>query len=399
MFCLNCGAELRPGADFCTVCGAATPKPMLRMEKADRSRQLQRRDAQTRTSAAQDSERASGAAPFLSSPDTDRRAAPAAPVSYQVIRQASGQRGGMRPLPPAASLAVSRAPSAPAPDGAASRASSVPGVESGHAANTLAAPDSAPGALVLPSTPGDQPPAGAQAPGVMVAVDQALVSAAPAVQEAVQQSLNGYHPAGRGASGGMPGGAQDLQPVDDNAASGIHLPGDVPNRVALGALACMFLSFFLPWLIISGTRATPLTIGWPVILPLAAILATGLTVLMPERALYMRFFLALPLALGCFALGSALLLFLVSSAIAANTVGSSFLGVDIGFLLFALAALALTCAGYYKLVRELPLLLAGRMRLAPLPGALRGLAGAPIPSMPAAPQRPPSDAGEQAASS
>ncbi len=140
----------------------------------------------------------------------------------------------------------------------------------------------------------------------------------------------------------------------------------------------MFASFFLPWVIIGNSRPTPLTVGWPIVVPLAVIAATGLTILLPERTLYTRFFLALPLALGCFALGSALLIFMMSSAIAVNTVGVGFLGVDIGFAFFTLGACVLASAGYFKLIRELPLLMAGRLRLAPLPGALRGLS-TPVP--------------------
>jgi hypothetical protein len=226
-------------------------------------------------------------------------------------------------------------------------------------------------------------------------------SVAPTAQNNIPGSLNGYHlveptaPARPGTNGHAPtaigngnllqqasapiSGAAPLSGSGGISIKGIRVPADIPNRLALSALACMFLSFLLPWVIIGGTRATPLSIGWPVIVPLAAILAVGATIVLPERTLYTRFILALPFAFGCFALGSALVVFLVSSAIAANTVGPAFLGVDIGFLFFTLASFLLASAGYFKLLRELPLLLAGHIRLAPLPAMLERLTSNPTP--------------------
>jgi hypothetical protein len=287
--------------------------------------------------------------------------------SFQAIRHASGQRGSMRSPAPVASLAIPAAPpEPPAPQPATIQADTPD-------------PTSAPGAAPLPP---------AHANGHAHALP-----ALPLAQNTIQPSLSGSHPTGIAiaANGHIPQHAHAL-PLATSAlpasaaispARSLHLPADIPNRLALSALAAMFLSFLLPWVIISGTRATPLSIGWPVLLPLAAILAVGLTILLPERTLYTRFILALPFSFGCFALGSALVVFLVSSAIAANSVGIAFLGVDIGFILFTLAAAILASAGYFKLLRELPLLYAGRITLAPLPGSLGRVAANPTPHQPA----------------
>jgi hypothetical protein len=234
-------------------------------------------------------------------------------------------------------------------------------------------------------------------PGVPVTIpDQPYQSnghspSTPIAQGINQLAVNGYHPISVAAPGmhghALNGSVNGYAPQDINAAalfsvytpqaraasvpaSGIHLPKDIPNRLALSGLVGMLLSFFLPWVIISGSRATPFSVGWPIFVPLALILAVALTILAPEHALYTRFTLALPFASGCFALGSALVVFLVSSAIAANSVGVAFLGVDIGFVLFIIAACLLASAGYFKLLRELPLLYAGQIVLAPLPGLL-----------------------------
>jgi hypothetical protein len=349
MFCQNCGAELRLEQGFCAVCGVGAPRPVLRPEPEDRGNKPQRLNAQPKDQSAPD---------------------PRQIRSFQAIRQASGQRGGMRALAPTASLAVPASPPAP----------------------TL------PQAAAMPAQAHQVWPAPEETPVLM------SVSDVPGAQSVIQPYANGYYHASQitlGANGHTPDAASNgyaaphasTGPLAGYApqtraastqASGIRLPSDLPNRVALGALASMLLSFLLPWVIISGSRATPLSIGWPVLVPLALILAVALTILLPERTVYTRFILALPFAFGSFALGNAVVIFLVSSAIAANSVGTAFLGVDIGFVLFTLAACVLAAAGYFKLLRELPLLSTGQIVLAPLPGTLGRSASSPVQRVAAA---------------
>jgi hypothetical protein len=209
-----------------------------------------------------------------------------------------------------------------------------------------------------------------------------MPAALPAASLA-QQTLQGYHPLGWVAPA-TPAAPESTTVRLVRATTGLTLPRDTPNRVVLGALAALLVSFFLPWLIIADNRPSALSVGWPIILPMLLVVAIALTILLPERALYLRGFLALPLIVGSFFFGGALLLFLLSSAIAANTAGPNFLGVDVGFALFAVASLVLAWAGYYKLLRELPLVLSGRLPLAPLPRFLRALAEKPA-AAPAAP--------------
>jgi len=350
MFCQHCGAELRTEAGFCAVCGATAPQPRLHADQPEPTE---------RGRTPPDAKRpAAPTLPPLAAvpPASNAGDSPPANVrpTYEAIRQASSYRGATRQVAPAASLevrAVSPAPTAQAgeqPQSAGQNGREPHSLNGTHPVGpTSAAP---PSRLEAGGTGGPShtdPSSGLEAGGTGGYTDQTL------------QSL-----------------------------AAVHLPQDMPNRLVLVALACMFASFFLPWLIIGGVRATPLSVGWPVALPLVVILGAFLTVLLPERLLYARFLLALPLNLGCFALGAALLLFLLSSAVAANSVGVSFLGMDIGFALFVLAALVLTGAGYYKLLRELPLLQAGLIRLSPLPGVLGALFERPAPASPPAATHP-----------
>ncbi len=355
MFCQNCGAELRAEAAFCAVCGASVPKPVLRQEGDERSSKSQRLSAPPQAASASSRAYNPASGPALAGPSAHPAPQPDPRQirSFQAIRQASGQRGGMRALAPAASLSVPSSPPEP-PQSAA--------------APTPQAPPSAP--LDAPAAPAH---ANGHAPAVQTALNGYHPVSAPTAADAPAPSANGHTP-------GAP--AVQYRAASAPARGGLRLPNDIPNRLALSALAGMFLSFLLPWVIFGGTRATPLSIGWPVLLPLAAIIAVGLTILFPERTLYTRFILALPFAFGCFALGSAFVIFLVSSAIAANSVGPAFLGVDIGFIFFVLAALMLASAGYFKFLRELPLLAAGQLRLAPLPAALAGHSASPAPPAP-----------------
>ncbi|HLW02556.1 MAG TPA: zinc-ribbon domain-containing protein [Ktedonobacterales bacterium] len=373
MFCQNCGAELRLEAGFCAVCGASIPRPVLRQELADRGNKPQRLTEQPQRQNAQNvSQQPSPGSSLLGDAPmsyTSSQADPRPVHSFQAIRQASGQRGSMRALPPVASLAV------PA--------------ESATLPEQMVPPPAQPEALPTPVAPVAIPEQPYQSNGH--APSMPTLAGMPTVQGNGQLSLNGFHPVGVAAPGvnghAQSGAANGSAPQDGSTAalfngyapmvraanvptSGIHLPNDIPNRLALSGLVGMFLSFFLPWVIINGSRATPLSVGWPVFLPLALIACVALTILTPERTLYARFVLALPFAFGCFALGSAFVVFLVSSAIAANTVGAAFLGVDIGFVFFAIASCVLASAGYFKLLRELPLLYTGQMTLAPLPGML-----------------------------
>jgi hypothetical protein len=408
MFCQNCGAELRLEAGFCAVCGASAPRPALRHESDESANKAQRLNDQSQrpktSSRAYDP--SAGSSLFG---DASPRAAPQPDPrqirSFQAIRQASGQRGSMRALAPAASLAVP--PSPPSPDlpqpeareqsagVRASQAMPAQPPEVGHApaAAPIAAPAVSPAAFTPPTQTNHHAPT------------RNTLPAMPALQNNLQVSANGYHPTSPLAPGGpianghTPGApANGHAPQQASTAAlfmgyapqagaasaptrGFRVPRDLPNRLALLGLLGMFLSFLLPWVIISGSRTAPLSIGWPVVVPLAVIFAVACTILLPERTVYTRFFLALPFAFGCAALGSALVVFLVSSAIAANSVGITFLGVDIGFILFTLAALLLAVAGYFKFLRELPLLYTGQITLAPLPGTLgRPANPAPRPS-------------------
>jgi hypothetical protein len=49
-------------------------------------------------------------------------------------------------------------------------------------------------------------------------------------------------------------------------------------------------------------------------------------------------------------------------------------------MIFTLDAVIIASAGYFKLLRELPLLYAGRITLAPLPGSLGRVATNPAPN-------------------
>jgi hypothetical protein len=245
-------------------------------------------------------------------------------------------------------------------------------------------------AVVLPDTaasiqiPSAAFPAPDEAPTPPPASARPSASIVPAVSPLTQQTLMGYYPAGWVPVVSQNGGAPALQSQPESytlrlvqATGNVTIPRDLPNRVAAGALVALLVSFFLPWIILSGTRDSALSVGWPIALPMLLVVGVGLTILLPQRALYMRCFLALPLIVGWFFLGTALLLFLWSSAIAANDVGPSFLGVDVGFVLFVAASLALAWSGYYKLMRELPLVVTGRLPLAPLPRFLRVLTEKP----------------------
>lgn len=392
MFCQQCGAELRVGAGFCAICGAAAPQPKLHIDQPEKGKQKQPASAPARQPKAANNEQFSSALPsgaIVSSGHAGGSLIPTkAQPSYEAIRHASSYRGNTRHVAPVASLEVRSSAEPPAPKVAAPEAppavSAAPVQERAilaeqpeiaEPAQTTATAVGAPQYVVI----------GSQAPIVLSAA-----SVVPLQPQLVQNGrhLNGHQQhvaAPRRAEAVPSGGSYTRQLI--GATRGAHLPQDVPNRIVLGALVAMFLCFFLPWVIVGGGRDTPLSIGWPVALPLIVLAGAMLTIVMPERALYARFFLALPLGLGCFGLGSALLLFLLSSAVAANSVGASFLGVDIGFAFFVVAALALTIGGYYKLLRELPLFQSGQLRLAPLPGILRVLSERPAPgsAQPAAP--------------
>lgn len=378
MFCQQCGAELRGEAEFCALCGTAVPRPRLHIEPA---RETPGRGRLLPGQGSSRYGRAPAPAPlstFSAAQSKSRLVPDRAQPSYEAIRQASGYRSAARQIAPIASLEVRPADSSPAP----AQAGPAEAPDDGRSADPAQAVPLHNGvahgaALPTPSNEARSPQLVPLASGQAASGREA--SLAPETSDQAPPGSNGHH-----ADAVVEVADRLNRPYEDVSAGSytrqvlgatIHftLPGDIPNRVALGALLGMLLSFFLPWLILSNIRATPLSIGWPVILPLAVIVFTILTILAPNYTLYARFLLALPLGLGCFALGSALLLFLLSSALAANTVGASFLGVDIGFAFFVVAALVLTCAGYYKLIRELPLLQSGRLHLAPLPGMLRVL--------------------------
>ena len=398
MFCQQCGAELRVEAGFCAVCGAEAPRPRLHVDQPEKGKQKQQPstpDKQRRTTS---NEHFSAALPSGSALSTGRASSSLIPTksppAYDSIRQASSYRGNARHVAPVASLEVRASAEPPAPEPAQERAIQIEQPEIAEPVQTAPA-----GAVerevraagerdwpspARPSGSGEAAAVGAPQYVVISGSQQPIVLAATSVipfQSQVGQ--NGHHLNGHQQHAAEPQRAEEVPPEGSytrqliSATRGVSIPQDVPNRIALGALAAMFLCFFLPWVIVGGVRATPLSVGWPVILPLAALAGAMLTIVMPDRALYTRFFLALPLCLGCFALGCALLLFLLSSAIAANTVGANFLGVDIGFAFFVVASLALTIGGYYKLLRELPLLQSGQLRLAPLPGLLRSLSERP----------------------
>ena len=397
MFCQNCGAELRLEQGFCPVCGASAPRPTVRQEPDTRGNKAPRLTGQPQwqntSSRAHDPTAGSsllGDAAPQAAPQHDPRQI----RSFQAIRQASGQRGGMHSVAPVASLAIPAAPAEQQPP----QAQVVP------AQTPETTPDAMPtSSAPLPAfTPSAQ--SASYAPPIHTAPGM------PPIQENVQVALNGYHPvsvaapsapianghapsapangyaphyANTGPLGGLPAQVS----VASASAKGMRIPRDRANRLALVALAGMFISFLLPWVITSGSRVAPLSIGWPVMFPLAVIVGVAFTILLPERTLYARFVLALPFAFGCFALGSALVIFLVSSAIAANTVGPAFLGVDLGFILFTLAALTLAIAGYFKFLRELPLLYAGQITLAPLSGmsgrsSAKSAPRSPVPNQP-----------------
>jgi hypothetical protein len=374
MFCQNCGAELRLETGFCAVCGTSAPRPQLHREpQQDRENKATRLTVQPQNQSAtsQAYTPPAGSSLLGSGPTASRPAQQPDPRhirSFQAIRQASGQRATMRSLPPVASLAVPSSPPAQNPPLAAE-----PLPAQTHAG--WPAPQAAP----APMPPASMPHPATATP----TYSNGYAPASPSAPIA-HPSSNGHHPTAPIANGHVPA-AQANGHVPQNAtastfagygpqtispATGIHLPTDTPNRLALAAIAGMLLSFFLPWLIISGSRATPFSAGWSVIVPLAAIVAVGLTILMPERTLFTRFLLTLPFALGCFALGCALVIFLVSTAIASYTVGTAYLGIDLGFVLFTLAALLLIAAGYLKLLREIPMFQAGHITPAPLPGML-----------------------------
>lgn len=377
MFCQQCGAELRVEAGFCAICGAEAPRPKLHVDQPEKGKQKPQPGAPVKQRKAESTGSFSSALPSGSIVSTGRASSSLIPTKsqpgYEAIRQASSYRGNARHVAPVASLEVRSSAEPRAPE---------PTVPEAPPANS-AAP--APERAILIEQPVVVEPAQAAAAGapqyvVISGSQQPLVLAAASVVPLQAQPVqNGHHHNGHQPPAAAPLRAEDAAPGGSytsqllSATRGVRMPQDVPNRIALGALAAMFLCFFLPWVIVGGVRATPLSVGWPVILPLAVLAGAMLTILMPDRALYTRFFLALPLCLGCFALGCALLLFLLSSAIAANSVGASFLGVDVGFAFFVVAALALAIGGYYKLLRELPLLQSGQLRLAPLPGLLRAL--------------------------
>ena len=375
MFCQQCGAELRVEAGFCAICGAEAPRPKLHVDQPEKGKQKPQPGAPVKQRDAESTGTFSSALPSGSVVSSGRASSSLIPTKvqpgYEAIRQASSYRGNARHVAPVASLEVRSSAEPPAPEAQpAKSAVPTPEIEQPVAAEPAqaAAAAGAPQYVVI---------SGSQQPIVLAAA-----SVVPLQSQPVQNGHyhNGHQPPAAvplRVEAAAPGGSYTRQLV--SATRGVHLPQDAPNRIALGALAAMFLCFFLPWVIVGGVRATPLSVGWPVILPLVVLAGAMLTILMPDRALYTRFFLALPLCLGCFALGCALLLFLLSSAIAANSVGASFLGVDIGFAFFVVAALALAIGGYYKLLRELPLLQSGQLRLAPLPGLLRSLSERPAP--------------------
>ena len=385
MFCQQCGAELRVEAGFCAICGAEAPRPKLHVDQPEKGKQKPQPGAPVKQRKAESTGTFSSALPSGSIVSSGRASSSLIPTKaqpgYEAIRQASSYRGNARHVAPVASLEVRSSAEPPAPE---ATAASAPPVRSAAPAQEQAI------LIEQPQTaePAQAAAAGAGAPQYLVipgSQQPIVLAAASVVPLQSQPAQNGHYHNGHQPSSAAPlrveaaapGGSYTRQLV--SATRGVHLPQDVPNRIALGALGAMFLCFFFPWVIVGGVRATPLSAGWPVILPLAVLAGAMLTILMPDRALYTRFFLALPLCLGCFALGCALLLFLLSSAIAANSVGASFLGVDIGFAFFVVAALALAIGGYYKLLRELPLLQSGQLRLAPLPGLLRSLSERPAP--------------------
>jgi hypothetical protein len=390
MFCQQCGAELRVEAGFCAICGTEAPQPKLHIDQPEKGKQKPPSPPARQPKAANDvpfsSALPSGA--MTSGGHASSSLVPAkSQPSYEAIRQASSYRSNARHVAPIASLEVRSSAESPAPNAAAPElAPAVSAAPVQERAILTEQPEVAqpPQAPAVEGTP-QYVVIGSQAPIVLSAA-----SVVPLQPQPVQNGrhLNGHQQptaVPRRAEDVLAGGSYTRQLI--GATRGVHMPQDVPNRIALGALAAMFLCFFLPWVIIGGVRATPLSMGWPVVLPLVVLAGAMLTILIPHRALYARFFLALPLGLGCFGLGCALLLFLLSSAIAANNVGASFLGVDIGFAFFVVAALALTIGGYYKLLRELPLLQSGQLRLAPLPGILRVLSESPAhaSAQPAAP--------------
>lgn len=377
MFCQQCGAELRVEAGFCAICGAEAPRPKLHVDQPEKGKQKPPPAAPVKQRKAESAGTFSSALPSGSVVSSGRASSSLIPTKaqpgYEAIRQASSYRGNAWHVAPVASLEVRSSAEPPAPEATAPEAPA----KSAAPAQEIEQPQTA--------EPAQATAAGAPQYVVISGSQQPIVLAAASVVPLQSQpAQNGHHHNGHQpptaplrVEDTAPGSSYTRQLV--SATRGVHLPQDVPNRIALGALAAMFLCFFLPWVIVGGVRATPLSAGWPVILPLAVLAGAMLTILMPDRALYTRFFLALPLCLGCFALGCALLLFLLSSAIAANSVGASFLGVDIGFAFFVVAALALAIGGYYKLLRELPLLQSGQLRLAPLPGLLRSLSERPAP--------------------
>ena len=410
MFCQQCGAELRVEAGFCAICGASAPQPKLHIDQPEKDKQKQPSAPARQPKAASDvpfsSALPSGSMTSGGRPSSSLIPTKAQP-SYEAIRQASSYRGNARHVAPIASLEVRSSAEPPAPRAAPEVAPAEDAAPAQERAILTEQPEAAEPAQMAVASAGaraagesagtrfPQALAAEGAPQYVVIGSQApiVLSAASVVPLQPQPAQNGRHLNGHQQPAAVPRRAEDIPSGGSytrqliGATRGAHLPQDVPNRIALGALAAMFLCFFLPWVIIGGVRATPLSIGWPVVLPLVVLAGAMLTILMPHRALYARFFLALPLGLGCFGLGCALLLVLLSSAIAANNVGVSFLGVDIGFAFFVVAALALTIGGYYKLLRELPLLQSGQLRLAPLPGILRALSESPAPSgaHPAAP--------------
>jgi hypothetical protein len=367
MFCQNCGAELRPDTGFCGVCGAGAPAPRLHRDSKQENKQSQPRSGAAQTPP----------------PATGTRTPQAALEKSQPAYQSPLPRHAARHVAPVASLEVPRPKASPSELLSPTTPSAPPTPPLEGEAVVLPDAPPAPAASVAP----------AQASTPLPAPVQPVASIVPPVSPLTQQTLMGYYPAGGVVPAAIPNsGAPQSQPESYTlrlvrATTGLTIPRDTPNRIAAGALLALLVSFFLPWIIISGIRASALSVGWPIVLPMLLVVGVGLTIVMPGRALYMRFFLALPVIVGSFFLGCALLLFLLSSAIAANAVGPNFLGVDVGFVLFAAASLALAWAGYYKLLREVPLVTTGRLPLAPLPRFLRVLAEKP--AMPTAPTAQP----------